>query len=482
MGHVTVVTNVPKYFVLFPSLTYHVSFDSPPDIKPSNLIYLENTKGVVESTDSLACIIAIQQNDKTTVQKVCKFNVITNFMKPDIFIIDRSHVLLTNVNVSIRCPTRPVQSVNCSFTCQVILPCHCDLTSSIGFIPQRVDNCVRQRNIQVQHNVNLALLQNFFSESELRDISGDTLLSDPLKVMLPSLKIFQAEFSHEADEDKRAQFDLECISNLTKQDQQAFASLAHSMVGDWQEYRDRSFANDFIFTSWKSWVIASVGVAAVLALIISVLLSYKLRALSSSFALLSLSNKVHAVPVPTGLNFYTSTTPLSLSDNSSTVSMELICGVIVMVLLAVLVLLFAVRLYRKRCSYKFDLYLYIGNQHQCRSIFIRSFCLEPALYNFTATRYIENISLEGCIFPHLNLDWPTLSIRSGATNEAYTLPRLVSFTWRQRNFLSTILFRQYWCLMVTHYKGHFALLDLPSRDWDDAHVYDRGLRGHVFYC
>ena len=102
-------------------------------------------------------------------------------MKPDIFIIDRS---LTNVNVSIRCPTRPVQSVNCSFTCQVILPCHCDLTSSIGFIPQRVDNCVRQRNIQVQHNVNLALLQNFFSESELRDISGDTLLSDPLKVRL----------------------------------------------------------------------------------------------------------------------------------------------------------------------------------------------------------------------------------------------------------------------------------------------------------
>jgi len=50
-----------------------------------------------------------------------------------------------------------------------------------------------------------------------------------------------------------------------------------------------------------------------------------------------------------------------------------------------------------------------------------------------------------------------------------------SFTCHVRNFLSTILFRQYWCLMVTHYKGHFALLDLPSRDWDDAHVCYRGL-------
>ena len=54
-----------------------------------------------------------------------------------------------------------------------------------------------------------------------------------------------------------------------------------------------------------------------------------------------------------------------------------------------------------------------------------------------------------------------------------------SFTCQVRNFLSTILFRQYWCLMVTHYKGHFALLDLPSRDWYDAHVCYRGLRGHV---
>ena len=54
-----------------------------------------------------------------------------------------------------------------------------------------------------------------------------------------------------------------------------------------------------------------------------------------------------------------------------------------------------------------------------------------------------------------------------------------SFTCQVRSFLSTILFRQYWCLMVTHYKGHFALLDLPSRDWDDAHVCYRGLRGHV---
>ena len=201
---------------------------------------------MIESTDNLACIMAIQQNDKSTVQKACKFHLVTDFIKPDIFIIDRSHVFLTNVNVTIRCPTRPEKLVNCSFTCQVLLPCRCNLTSNIGFIPQRIDDCVQTRDIEIRHNVNLALLQQFFSESELSDILGNTLLPDPLKVMLPSLKVFQAEFSHEVAEDKRAKFDLERISNLTKQDKKAFTSLAHSMVDDWQGYRERSFESDFV--------------------------------------------------------------------------------------------------------------------------------------------------------------------------------------------------------------------------------------------
>ena len=479
-GHATVVVNVPKFFVLLPSLTYHLSFDGFPKIKPSNLIYLEDTKGVVESTDNLACVVAIQQNDKAAVHRVCKFNLVTDFIKPGVFAINRSHVFLTNVNVSIQCPTRPTRSVNCSSTCQLTPPCRCDLTSPVGFIPKRVDDCVHHRDIVVEHSVNLALLQQFFSESELSGISGDTLLPDPLRVRLPNLKIFQAQFSHEIEEDKRAKFDLEQISNLTKKDEQAFASLAHSMVGDWQGYRDRSFENDFIFGSWKSWIMPGVGATAVLALIISVMLSYKLRALSSSLALLSLSNKAHAMP--TALNFYTTTLQTSLAAHSSTVSTALICDIVIMFFLAVIVVLFAFRLYRKRCFYKFDLYLYVGNQHRCRSIFIRSFCLEPALYTFKATRYIENMSLHGCLLPYLTLDWPTLTIRSSATNESYTLPRVVSLSWRQRSFLSSVLSRPYWCVMVTNFNGHFALLDLPSREWDEAPAYDRTLRTQMSHA
>jgi len=478
--HATLVTNIPKIFMPFPSYTYHIRFDSLPEIRASNLIYLDETKGFVEGSDSMECIIAIMQNEKSAVEKRCKFNLVTNSAKPQIFVIDRLHIVLTKVNATIRCPAKPVRLINCSFTCQVTLPCRCDLRSPLGFVPQRLDDCVQHRDVQVQHHVNLALLQNFFSESQLKDISGDTLLPDPLKVMLPPLKIFQAEFSHEVEEDKRAKFDLEQISNLTKEDKEAFASLAHSMVSDWQEYRGRSFENDFIFGSWKSWVMTGIGVIAVVTLIFSITLSYRVRALSSSLALLSMTTKVHALPVE--LNFYSTTAKPLVPNQQFTVPTELICDIIIMALLAVFVVFVVFLWYKKRRSYKFDLYLHVGNQNECRRFWIRSFWLEPALYTFTATRYIDSVSVDGWVFPRMIIDWPTLSIRSNATNQEYALPRSVPLSWGQRNFLSSVLGSRYWCVMVTNYNDHFALLDLPARDWDEVPAYDRGLRGHMTHA
>jgi len=66
----------------------------------------------------------------------------------------------------------------------------------------------------------------------LADIYGDTLLTDPLDVKTPRLKILEANYSHELEIDKRARLDLARLVNLTKQDKEAYPSLAHSMVDD----------------------------------------------------------------------------------------------------------------------------------------------------------------------------------------------------------------------------------------------------------
>jgi len=66
------------------------------------------------------------------------------------------------------------------------------------------------------------------------------------------------------------------------------------MAGDWQEFRDRTFENDFSIMSWKSWLMFGTGIVAIVAFVFSVTLSYRIRALSSSIALMPMMPKTHA--------------------------------------------------------------------------------------------------------------------------------------------------------------------------------------------
>jgi len=67
----------------------------------------------------------------------------------------------------------------------------------------------------------------------LADLFANTLLPNPFKVILPKLKVCEANYSHEIAKDKQARFDLQHISNLTKNDREAFSSLAHRMTPTW---------------------------------------------------------------------------------------------------------------------------------------------------------------------------------------------------------------------------------------------------------
>ena len=477
-SHATLITNVPKFFIAFPSHVHCLQFDTLPEIKPSGLVYLDTTKGYVETNNSMHCIAAIMRNNNTAVRESCQFKLVTNVVKPSLFVVDHLHVILTKINVTIECHGQSTRLVNCTFVCRLVLPCRCTLRSLVGFVPPRIDDCVHHRRIQLSHHVNLALLQQFFSESQLSEISGDSLFPDPLKVKLPPLKIFQAEFAQEIEEDQHAKFDLEKLSNLTKQDKEAFASLAHGMATDWQDFRDRTFENNFSTGSWKTWLMCGTGIVAIVAFAFSVTLSYRVRALSASITLLSMLPKAHAFPVE--LNFYDTTTVKTwFPDNSFTMPSDIICDIVTIVLLFILVLFAIYFGYRDRRSYKFDLYLYVGSATKCRSIWVRSFHLDPTFYTFTAARYIENISIHGHLLPQMHIDWPTLKIHSPITNESYTLPISIPISWSQRNFLYSVLSDRYWCVFITHHLGRYSLLDLPSRDWHDVPTYSKTCLSHA---
>jgi len=471
-AHATVLHNVPPFFAYHAAYPFHLRFDERPNLHASNMIYLHEHGGKMQTNENLACILAILNDRQSDVKRFCQFTLLTHFVRPDIFVIDESHIVLTNIsNVTLRCYAKAPKVVNCQMMCKLSLPCRCSLHSSVAYMPQHFSNCISfRREPQMLHAVNLALLQQFFSESKLDEVSGDTLLPDRLNVLIPSLKIYQAEYSHELNADRHAKFDLSQISNLTKQDRDAYSSLAHTMVDDWHNYKFRSFENDFTFWSWKSWLPPITGLLAAAALVGCILLMYKVRSLSMTVTLLSMTNKVHALPVE--LNYFTTTyTPKALLNMQSSFAAEKAYDLILMFLVFLCLVTLIFRWYYKRTDYKFDLYLYVGRgNHYCK-IWVRSFPLHPSLYTFSATKYIDELTVSGCIVPRLCLNWQTLRIYSQATNENYFLPKIISLTWKQKLQLNWIFAKPFWCLLATDYQGHIALLELPSRNWDDAPVY-----------
>jgi len=170
--HATIVHNVPNFFTYHLAFEYHLEFDDRPNLRASDSIHLHEYQGKMQTNDNLACILAIMNNRKSEVKQSCQFILMTNFIRPDIFVIDDDHVVLTNItNVTLRCFTKPDKIIDCRTMCKVTLPCRCSLLSSVGYIPQRLGKCItHQREPEVLHTVNLALLQQFFSESKLGEI------------------------------------------------------------------------------------------------------------------------------------------------------------------------------------------------------------------------------------------------------------------------------------------------------------------------
>ena len=116
----------------------------------------------------------------------------------------------------------------------------------------------------------------------MADLSGTSLLKNSLKIVTPKLKILEANYSHELEVDKRAGLNLAKLANLTKEDKQAYPSLAHSMVHSWQEYSIGSYDLSFSLVSWRSRILVILGLLAGASFGLSVILSYRLRILTAT--------------------------------------------------------------------------------------------------------------------------------------------------------------------------------------------------------
>ena len=194
--HFTFAIYLPKFVAYNPEAKYFLEFQSKPSITMSKLLHLDQTHSVLQHVNKRFCVIFLLHDKSSEIHENCQFAVVTNSVQRDIFVLDSKHVLLTNISDAIlNCPDHAQRNVTCIASCKVTIPYGCSLTSANFYLPSRIEDCHTDRTtVTVLHTLNLAFLKHIFDNTQLADIFGNTLLSNPLDVRTPCLKILKANY------------------------------------------------------------------------------------------------------------------------------------------------------------------------------------------------------------------------------------------------------------------------------------------------
>lgn len=122
----------------------------------------------------------------------------------------------------------------CKF-CVLHIPCRCTLTTNTLFYSPKLDCHKSLQNITTSHPLNLALLQEFFSDLLSKSISGDTTFLDPIQVNLPDFKLYSHDYDKLLAADQKAHLNLTKMVQVAKKDQIIFKSLAEPLLDGYTE-------------------------------------------------------------------------------------------------------------------------------------------------------------------------------------------------------------------------------------------------------
>jgi len=418
------------------------------------------------------CSSALLQDDRQLVTKLCQFRLRPGSLVPSIIPLTYSTILVTNVSsLTYTCERRHVFVDGC-LQCQLTIPCQCYLKTPFAYIPERLTDCIPGYGYVTKfHTINLAALQAFANDIDLGSLLGSTLLDAPIPVDLPSFNIFQANVSSRLATDNDLSYDLNRAANITRQEGKVFHSLADRLWHD-SHLLDNVDLDTTVWSSpkWPSpWLMASF-LLTVCALAGVLFLFHRVKILTTTIAAMHVTvHKVAAVDptLPTFLSFFTTSTlgPTNKTIELTTTrqptlpdtatSYDFILLVFIMILL---ILLFTKLPKCRPNSNKCFLFLEFGQPHDSTNtvpVLCQTLPGNPNQYSFTASKFIENIDIEGTLRPILNVQWHTLRIHHNDLDVTFDFNARIPLNLIQAYRLKKVLDGSFWCSFVACHEGTY---------------------------
>jgi hypothetical protein len=338
-------------------------------------------------------------------------------------------------------------------------------------------HCQNDTNVEItkMHIINLAVLQNFFSDSELNEILKTNALETQPRINIPQPQIYKTQFDNEIEKLEANELSLKSLTAESKEDTKIYQSLSHRI---WHGLQTNSFeinSSSLSVSSWQSIMLISTIIVVIVLSIAIFGLNKKLKAITTIVILLqkpSVAQAIETVDKQAILDYFkerpTTLTPESFILRSPILDNNINpLDVIFLVLFIQLGMYVAWRSYRIfHPRYQTNIIIEIGNQESNVRVKVLTIPHSPLDYSFTASAFIKSISVTGQMNTKICISWPTFTITHKFAPLVYTLPNMVCISCLTARRITRLLESKYYCLVfTTDCDGRIKLIDLPKTNW-----------------
>lgn len=452
-GQATQLLSIPEYL----AVSQH--HDNYVQLKAKDLINCNHGDTVVCNTNyaltpftTNSCVLSLYTNNVKVVHKLCNFRYLQNY-KPQTNILEitsTSVLVYHSSQLSLNCPAEQKILPGCHF-CIIDIPCRCSLSTSNLYFAPRLVNCYNQsKQYSTVHPVNLALLQEFFDDTQVSHISANSTFSKPVSFSIPQFQMYNHTFNQFLANDLKSHLNLKKMVEATKKEKKIFQHLAEPLIDGQIELPPPWPSTNDILT------IVSISIAAI-ALACCILLFFKVRKMHIALMLMQNIHMAKSQEVPSFI--YKALTTAAPSDSQTWLMEEfsllhayIIIGTLSFILV---VILFAWLYHRKSRKHTF-LALELTTGGQCVLVPIMQLSLCPSYYDIQKPN-IGTISISDFPYTKLYANWSNFIVTDKRTDKTISVPKSIQISCYIGHKLKNILkqpFSAYVVLVHQNYVFH----------------------------
>lgn len=420
-GHATQIAEDKPYFAMSKQ-NGHYAF--PSDSMMTNLkskfLDVQRLHFPLYKLQKQSCLSELYLNNKKEVKRLCEFRVHLDMLTSSVIHIDHGQFLVINVSeVMLHCPNGIFPMTGCNF-CVHEVPCLCALSTNDVYFPPRTTHCKETQTASISHPVNLAFLQQFYSESMLEHIEPDSLYERLPLVPTPHIELFTHNWTKIVADDNKVDLSLRRIAQAVTKKQQVFSQLSEPILD--------SMKDDWITSDLFSWqyLLLFVNMAlTILAVLLIIYMFVKIRALQQTLTALVMIRAVESKD-----SFYLippTTTPVApvLPNIDITINEDKILMYAAVTLISLTFLILLLKTMTKRQSPRTNFSLEISNNIDCVIVKLFNVPNCPRFYHCQANDGFHNFSVEGSLTPRFHWNKGTLVMTHVLDQSRPSIPKSV---------------------------------------------------------